>query len=194
MFEQYDNLFLQKQPILKLGKRYYIFSNDQILGTIEESKDTIYDLKNQLLSLTSLSNLVSLVINVLDPIGNILGTIKKRRGYYNDFQCYLPDDEKPTIIKPELKIKSSKITVSDENGHELVVANSGYGATDFTVIDHQTTQVIATIKRRSKVYHTVKENLLHDDGYYITKQPLDPLLTLSLIAMVIIIDMYYFNH
>ena len=48
MFEQYDNLFLQKQPILKLGKRYYIFSNDQILGTIEESKDTIYDLKNQL--------------------------------------------------------------------------------------------------------------------------------------------------
>lgn len=77
------------------------------------------------------------------------------------------------------------------DGDELAKATSGFRATDFSIEDSQTKQTNSSIKRRSKIYETIKENLLHVDGYYIDNHDLDDRMTLALITMGIILDMYY---
>lgn len=194
MFKQYNRLFLQKNPSFKnRGKMYTLSSNKKIIGTIEEQSDTIRNVWNQLLKFTPFSNTVSLHLNVLNEQGDIVGTIRKAKGYYNDFHLYSLDGEPIATIKPTIKIKSSTIFVTDMNDKYRVKAVSGYGATDFSVIDCQSQTQISSIKRRSRVYETVKDNLLNDDGYYIENNKLEDLTILSLITMGIIIDMYYFD-
>lgn len=89
MIDQSSTLFLQRKPTIKrLGKLYNILSDHKFVGTVEETNDTVHNLGNQLLKLTPFFNTVSIHLNVFDLHGNILGTIKKKKGYYNDFQCY----------------------------------------------------------------------------------------------------------
>lgn len=194
MFKQYDRLFLQKDPSFKnRGKMYNIISNEKVIGKIEEQPDTINHFWNQLLKFTHFSNTVSLHLNVLDEQATIQGIMKKKKGYYNDFHLYSKDGEPLATIKPTIKVKSSTLSVIDMNGKVLIEAVSGYGATDFSVIDCESQKQISSIKRRSLVYETVKDNFLNDDGYYIDHNDLDDLTTLSLMTMGIIIDMYYFD-
>lgn len=194
MFHTYTSLYLQKSPSLKnRGKTYNLISNKRVIGSIVETDETSNNIWNQLLTFTRFSNVRSLHLNVVDHESNLLGIIKKQKGYYNDFHVYSKEGLLLAIIKPSLKIKSSKMVVNDINGNKLIEAVSGYGATNFSVVDGQSNEQISTIKRRSLVFETVKENFLNDDGYYIENNNLDDLITLSLIAMGIILEVYYFS-
>src|SRR5690625_4538999 len=114
MFKPYNRLFLQKNPSFKnRGKMYTLTSNKKIIGRIEEQADTVNNLWNQLLKFTHFSNTVSLHLNILDEQANLRGIIKKKKGYYNDFQLYSRDHTPLATIKPNLKVKSSTITVTD---------------------------------------------------------------------------------
>jgi hypothetical protein len=91
-------------------------------------------------------------------------------------------------------VNSPRLTVYDVNGMKIIEATGGYGATDFQVIDQQEGRLVSTIKRRSMVYSTVKENLVNDDGYYIDCTAGEGVFIFYLIAMGIVVDYYFFQH
>ncbi|MBP3953650.1 hypothetical protein [Bacillus suaedae] len=91
-------------------------------------------------------------------------------------------------------MKSPTLTVISPNGDELIKANSGYGATDFSFVDRKTNEQFSTIKKRSLAYDNIKENLVNHDGYHIDNTNHDSLTSLALIAMSIMVDIYFFNN
>jgi hypothetical protein len=86
------------------------------------------------------------------------------------------------------------MTVISPNGVELIKANGGCGATNFSVIDAKTNEQFSFIKKRSLVYNSIKENMVYHEGYYIDNSNQDCLPSLALMAMSIMVDMYFFNN
>lgn len=193
MFEQFTSIFLQKKASFKTQKVYNITSGNNLIGTIEETSESTKNLGNTLLELIGLFNIVSLDMKVCDVEGEVFGRIKKAKGFYNDFQLFSADGKHLVTIKSNLKLNSSSMTVIDHQGQEIVKAIGGYGATDFIITDCQNDKEISSLKRRSYIYKSVKENLLNDDGYYIDNNELESTVLLSLLAMGVILDMYYFK-
>ncbi|TXC92888.1 hypothetical protein FS935_01465 [Metabacillus litoralis] len=73
-------------------------------------------------------------------------------------------------------------------------ANGGYGASDFSVVYSKSNEKISTLKKRSLVNNTLTENLLSQDGYYISNFNQDCLTSLAVITMSIMVDIYFFNN
>lgn len=132
-------------------------------------------------------------MKVFDEDGKVLGRIKKAKGFYNDFLLLSEDGKQLATIKPKLKLKSSSMSLIDIDGQEIIKAVGGYGATDFIITDCRSNKQISTLKRRSYIYKTVRENFLNDDGYYIDNTDLERTVTFSLLAMGVILDVYYFD-
>ncbi|WP_456276663.1 hypothetical protein [Bacillus sp. AK128] len=194
MFEQHNEIYLKKETLYNSqGKRYSISSNRKVIGTIEETS-TSKNIGNYFLKLLTLFSAVSLELRLLDHKDNKLGTITKEKGFNKDFLLYSEKGEHVATIKPSVKIKSPAFTVYDENGNNIIKVIGRYGATDFSVIDCRTEKQISTVKRRSLVYTTIKENLLNDDGYYIDNSAQESLTTFSLLAIGIMSDLYFFQN
>lgn len=195
MFDQYNEIFVQNDTRLKsLGRIYSITSDKKFIGTIEESPESTKNLANQLLKLISFYSAVSIELTILDKDANVLGIIKKEKGFYKDFSLFNQNGQQLATIKSSVKVKSPSLTVVDKNENPIIHAVGGYGATDFKITEEKSNQQISSIKRRSVVYQTIKENLLNDDGYYIDNTNPNKLTTLALIAMAIVIDIYFFNN
>lgn len=192
MFDEYNTIYI-KQDMRLQGRKFSLLSDKKVIGTMEESLESTKDVGNQLLKLITLYHFTSLQLHVLDQEENVLGIIKKDKGYYKDFMLYSKEEEYLATIKPIVKVKSPMMTVIDANNEEIIKAIGGFGATDFSVIDCKTEKQISTIKRRSLIYETVKDNFLNDDGYYIENVEQNSLITLSLLAMGVILDLYFFN-
>lgn len=192
MFDEYNTIYI-KQDMRLQGRKFSLLSDKKVIGTMEESLESTKDVGNQLLKLITLYHFTSLQLHVLDQEENVLGIIKKDKGYYKDFMLYSKEEEYLATIKPIVKVKSPMMTVIDANNEEIIKAIGGFGATDFSVIDCKTENQISTIKRRSLIYETVKDNFLNDDGYYIENVEHNSLITLSLLAMGVILDLYFFN-
>ncbi|UOR12842.1 hypothetical protein [Halobacillus amylolyticus] len=194
MFEKYNEIYLKKDTYLKSqGRIYSLTSTNKMIGTIEETLESTKNIVNQLLNLITLFSVTSLELNVMDNKAKVLGTIKKEKGFYKDFLLFSSNGEHMATIKPTIKIKSPLMNVIDVNENNLIKAVGVYGATDFSVIDCRTNKQISTIKRRSLVSTTIKENLLNDDGYYIDNTNQDSLTSFALIAMSLIVDIYFFH-
>lgn len=196
MFEQDgDEIFLQKDSLLNSqGRIYSLRSNNKNIGSIEETSESTKDMGNQLLKLISLYNVAGINLNVLDKKAKIVGVINKEKGFYKDFKLYSNEKKHLATVKPIVKIKSPTMTVVSPMGEELIKASGGYGATDFSVINWKYNELSSTIKKRSLVYHTIKDNLVNNDGYYIDNKNQDSLTILALLAMSIIVDVYFFNN
>lgn len=192
MFDEHDTIFLQKDTHLSMRKIYNIISNQQIIGTVEETKASANHVGNQLLGLVGLTSVVSYEFHMLDRGENLLGTLKKKKGFYNDFQLFSNKGKHVATIKSNVKVKNPSLTVVDQDGNSFMKALGGYGATDFTIINSNK-EPISTIKRRSLVYETTRESIVHDDGYYIDITEQDSLVTSSLIAVGLVIDLYFFR-
>lgn len=171
---------------------YAITSNQKMIGTIEETPTSSKNIGNHLLKLLSLSTVAGVELRVLDGKANVVGTIKKEKGFYKEFLLISSTNQLLATIKPTVRVKSPSITVIDGYGNTLIHAIGRNGATDFSVTDTRTNKHISTIRRRSLVYKTVKENLLNDDGYFIDHTNQENFITLCLLAIGITIDMNFF--
>lgn len=192
MFHEHKTIFLQKDTHLRMRKIYHITSNKHKIGTVEETNESAKNLGNQLLTLLSLYSVVSYEFKALDRGENLLGIIKKEKGFYKDFLLFTKEGEHVATVKPTVKVKSPSITVVDQNGNPFLKAQGGYGATDFSITD-KNNESISTLKRRSLVYDTARESIVNDDGYYIDIVEQDNIVTFSLIAIGLVIDLYFFG-
>jgi hypothetical protein len=193
MFDQQKEIYLIKET-LSIRKRYSITSDKKVVGTVEETTESAGNLGNQLLKLISLYSAASLELTLLDEKENKLGVLRKGKGFYKDFLLYSEKDDYVATITAEVKVKAPKLTVYDVNGKKIIEAIGGYGATDFRIMDLTKDRQLSSIKRRSMVYSTVKENLLNDDGYFIDITTKESLLTFFFIVMGIMIDNYFFQN
>ncbi|UOQ46961.1 hypothetical protein MUN88_12765 [Gracilibacillus caseinilyticus] len=195
MFDQYDEISVQRDTRIQFrGRLYSIQTNQTIIGTIEETQSSAKNAGNQLLKLLSLHSVISLEFTVRDANKEVLGMVKKGKGFSYDLALYSTLGDQLATIKSEVKWKSPSMTVIDQNNNKILHAVGGYGGTDFKITDCSSNQPISSIRRRSFVYASIKENLLNDDAYFLYKTNLDFLTTLSLIAMTIAIDIYYFSN
>ncbi|OIU68569.1 hypothetical protein [Rossellomorea aquimaris] len=193
MFEQNNQIFLQKDTV-SIRKKYTISSDKKIIGTVEETMESSKNIGRQLLNLIGLNSAASIEMKLMDEKENTIGIIKKKPGFYKDFLLYSEHGDHLATITSEVKVNSPRLTVYDVNGMKIIEATGGYGATDFQVIDQQEGRLVSTIKRRSMVYSTVKENLINDDGYYIDCTAAEGVFNFYLIAMGIVVDYYFFQH
>lgn len=200
MFKEFSKFYLQKvESLKKQGLVYSINSNGKIIGTLQETNNSSKQIRNQLIKLISLFLLTipkriileNLDLELLDEEGIMLGTIKKEVGFYKDLILYSKNGEHIATVKSTVKVKSLSITVIDANGNNFIKAMGRYGATDFTVSDSSTSKQVSSIRKRSLVYETIKENLINNDVYHIENSYHKEELTLALIGIVVAIDIYF---
>jgi hypothetical protein len=193
MFEQHNQLFLQRETV-SIKQKYIISTNKKIIGTVEETMESSKNIGRQLLKLVSLNSVASIELKLMNGKENTLGIIKKKHGFYKDFLLYSDHGGHVATITSEVKVNSPRLTVYDINGVKIIEAKGGYGAIDFKVMDHTKGRTISTIKRRSMIYTSVKENLLNDDGYFIDITAKEDFIIFSLIAVGVVVDYYFFQH
>jgi len=195
MFNEFSQIYLKKDVLLKSkGRMYSIHSSNKLIGTIEETLESTKNLRNQILKLFTLYSAASLELKILNKKANLIGTIKKERGFYKDFKLFSPSGNQIATIQPTVKMKSSTFAVKDVNGIIIYKAVGNYGTTDFSIIDCKTNKQISTIKRSSFDYSKIIENLQNNDGYLIDNINKEESLTLSLLAMCIMVDIYIFHN
>ena len=193
MFESYNKIYLQKETNFKrIGRSYSLTHERKLIGTVKETATSAKNIGNVILEVLPINKLVSLELQILDSSENILGTIRKEKGFHNEFQVFSETNQPVATIQPTIKVREPKITVLDENGDKIMEALGGYGGIDFTVTNSKTEEEIGTVNRRSLLYSTVKETLTNDDGYYIEYK--DNSIAPTLIAIGIVIDFHMFER
>ncbi|MGD6967537.1 hypothetical protein ACQCVP_13990 [Rossellomorea vietnamensis] len=194
MFDQ-NKIYLQKESMLKSqGRKYSLTTNDKVIGRIEETLESRKNLGNQAFKFLGLYNAAGIDLSIVDNNENIIGMIKKEKGFYKNFKIFSRDKVFLAEINSLVKIKSPQMTVISRDGEELVRASGGFGATDFSIIDLKTNEAFSSIKRRSLVYSSIKDNLVKHDGFYIDTSNADSFRSLALLAMSIMVDIYFFNN
>lgn len=194
MFDQ-NKIYLQKDSMLKSqGRKYSLTSNDKVIGRIKETLESKKNSGNQTFKFLGLYNAAGFDLTIVDNKENIIGIIKKEKGFYKNFKIFSRDKEFLAEIDSLVKIKSPQMKVISRDGEELILASGGYGATDFSIIDLKTKESFSSIKRRSLVYSSIKDNLVKHDGFYIDNSNGDSFRTLALLAMSIMVDIYFFNN
>jgi len=200
MFSEYTKIYIQKdESIKKTGLVYTIHSNGKVIGTLQETEKYSKRVGDRFLKLFSLFFLATpkrmiiekLELQLVDEEGKLFGSIEKEIGFDKDLILYSKSGEQIATVKSNVKMKSPSITVVDETGNELLQAKSSYGATDFLVRQSLTNKHVSSIRKRSLVYETIKENLLNNDVYHIENRDLDERITFSLIAMGVAMDIYF---
>ena len=200
MIKGYSNVYLQKiEGVNKQGLIYSINSDSKTIGKLQESKNSSKKAGNQMIKLASLIFLAiperiileSLEFDLLDAEEKIVGSIKKEIGFYKDIMIYAKNGEHIASVKSISKAKSPSIKVIDANGNELLTAIGSYDALDFTVNDSKTNELITSIKKRSIMYETMKENFLNNDVYHIENSNHKEDVLFKLIGLVVAIDTHF---
>jgi hypothetical protein len=195
LFDQHAEIILQRDTQFRdERKKYYLTANTKkVIGTIEETMTTYKNLGNRLLKLFSLYTVASLELKVMDTHENVLGVIKKEKGSYNDFLLYAKNGDQLATISADVKVKSPSITVKDADGNEVLKVIGENQSTSFQVYDCITDKQISSLKRKSISKRSVKDNLLKDiDVWSIDHSNKEDIVTLSLLAIGIILEIYFF--
>ncbi|MGG1686000.1 hypothetical protein [Pseudalkalibacillus sp. NRS-1564] len=169
------------------GLLYTVLSNKKGIGSIEEiPSDSPW---NWFLKVFTLRQAVSRELHLHLPNGPNT-SIDKDRGYYKDIFLYSASELIGTI-KSEVKVKSPKMTVVDTRGSTIMQALGKYGATDFSVYGVESVHRVGTIKKRSAVYQSMKDNLLNEDHYFLDVRHLSYEEKVVMIGMTLALDLYY---
>ncbi|MDO6654869.1 hypothetical protein [Anaerobacillus sp. 1_MG-2023] len=169
------------------GLLYTVLSNKKGIGSIEEipSKSPW----NWLLKFLTLRQAVSREVHIrCDNEPDLL--LYKSRGYYKDIFLYSASELIGTI-QPEVKVKSPKMTVFDKKGRAILKALGKFGATDFSVYSDESVKCVGTIKKRSAVYQSMKDNLLKEDHYFLDIRHLSYEEKVVMIGMTLALDLYF---
>lgn len=188
MLSESNNFYIQKSAgFRKHEKIYSIVSDQEEIGNLRKTHES--SIKQRVVSLFSpllLSGtsvvIKGFVLELLDREDNLLGKIEKRVGLENDLSLYDRNDAHIATVQPTVKVKAPAIHLIDKKGKVLLHAKGRSGAADFTVANGKNKQV-SSIKKRSLIYPTVKENLLHHDVYHIDNSNREDIITFGLIGI-----------
>ena len=192
MFDNYSAIEIRRETFSTgTGMVYTILSNKRGIGTIEEKASSNKDIWNRLLKLLTLKSAVSLNLKLdAEATGDEEIELRKVRGFYKDIYLHSASKHIATI-KPTVKVNSPVITVEDPDGSIMFKASGQYGATDFSVADGKTNQKVTSIRKRSSVYNSMKENLLNEDRYYVDIRHLSYESILIMIGTIVTLDFYF---
>ena len=194
MFKEYTQFYIQNiQSFKNRGLAYSINSNRKRIGTVQETEESFNNTGNQLIRLTTSFisariNAERLHLEVADEEGTRMGSIRKEFGLEKDLILFDQDGSQLATVISTVKMKSPALTVLDSQGNEYLNAAGTYGATDFTVADNNG-KLVSSIKKRSLVYETIKDNLLNNDVYHIDNSNHE--VTFGLIGIAVAIDLYF---
>ena len=194
MFKEYTQIYIQNiQGFKNKGFAYSINTNRKRIGTVQETEESFKNTGNQLIKLatsfmSARMNAERLHLEVADEEGTRMGSIRKDFGLEKDLILYDQDGSHLATVISTVKMKAPALTVLDGLGNEYLNAAGMYGATDFTVADSNG-KLVSSIKKRSLVYETIKDNLLNNDVYHIDNSNHE--VTFELIGIAIAIDLYF---
>ena len=194
MFDEYTQIYIQNSQSFKnRGLVYSINSNINQIGPVQETEESLENYGNRLIKLATsfISSKITpekLHLEITDKEGMRMGSIRKEFGLEKDLLLFGQDGSHMLTVISTVKIKSPALTVLDGLGNECLNAAGTYGATDFIVSDSRGKQV-SSIKKRSLVYETMKENLLNNDVYHIDNSNHE--ITFGLIGIAVAIDLYF---
>ncbi|TFB22868.1 hypothetical protein E3U55_06415 [Filobacillus milosensis] len=194
MFDSTNEMFLQLNSSFKNpGRKYVILTNREEIGSIQNMKGTSINLGNILLNLIGWHSGISLNYELVNEQNELLGYLRKQMGIRSkDLHLFRADQSWVASVRTHAKLKDPSISVMGANDEELIKCEWRTSGIDYSLTDVKNNQPIGTIRKRSMVYESVKENLMNADGYYI------PVLneaekTLMMIGIGISIDLYYSN-
>ena len=194
MFKEYTQFYIQNiQSFKRRGLAYSINSSRGQIGTVQETEESLNNAGNQLVKLatsfiSSRMTVERLHLEVTDQEGKRVCSIRKELGLDKDLLLFDQDSSHLATVKSTPKVKKPSVQVLDAKGHVYLNAEGTYGATDFTVADSNR-KLVSSIKKRSLVYETIKENLLNNDVYHIDNSHHE--MTFGLIGIAVAIDLYF---
>ncbi|KAB8128273.1 hypothetical protein F9U64_16375 [Gracilibacillus oryzae] len=195
MFEQFDQLVLQREPSLKTFKKsYHIMADREIIGKLEEHDNTARDWFNHIILLTSMHHVPSILMELKDAENNVQAIIKKERGFNQSFQLFLKNGSLVATIEIKDGFHSPKIYIKNGNNNDWLEAAGRNGAIDFSVVTKEDNENVSSISRRSLIYEKVKDNLINDEGYFIDTKTHDPMTAVTLLSLAFIIDFHFFHY
>lgn len=199
MLNTYKQFYIQKKDGIKYpGLHFNLNANETVIGTIQENEAYAKKAKNHFWKLISslLLNapkrivIESLRLDILDIEDTLLGYIHKGVGLNKDLLVHNAAGEHIATVQSNVKMKAPSIQILNASGDSILHATSSYGATDFTITT--ASEFVATIKKRSLVYETIKDTLFNYDVYHVHQPNQDATLTLILIATTVAIDLHFF--
>ena len=178
---------------------YSIVSDGQTIGKLRESKYPEKKAENILVKLVSLYFLSftgrmiveRIEMEVLDDKGILVGKIIKEMGFYKDLLLYSQNGIHIATVKTTAKGKAPTIKVADATGNGTLHAVGSFDAIDFTVSESSTSKGVSSIKKRSLIYDTVKENFSKHDVYHIENSCDENDILFELIGIAAAIDIHF---
>ena len=174
VIKRYSKCYIQKAANQR-ELVYSIVSDGQTIGELRESKYPEKKAGNMLVKLASLFFLSftgrmiveRLEMEVLDDKGILVGKVIKEMGFYKDLLLYSQNGEHIATVKTTVKGKAPTVKVTNTTGNDTLHAVGSFDAIDFIVSESSGSKGTSSIKKRSLVYDTVKENFSKHDVYHI---------------------------
>lgn len=197
MFSE-PTFYLQRDEKVKQGFVYSIKNGDQLIGSIREMTSSREKVSNKLIQFLRIftpysanSTVVeSLDLKLLDKENNRLGIITKGAGFDKDLYLRTGEGEHIATVKLTTQLKSASISVTDQDGVPLLNTTDSPFSLNFTITDCSTNEHIATIKKRSLIYESIRENFLKNDVYHVSNNSNKSKVTYALIGMALAVDLY----
>ena len=200
MLHQVNQFYIQKNEGSKYtGLHYSIVTNDTIIATIEDQKAHAQKGHNIFLKFFSQVFLAvpkrliieSVIFEIKQLDGTIVGMIHKAAGMNKPLIVYDNSGHILCTIHSIVKMKAPTIKVQHREGHDLFIATSSYGATNFSIKEQTANTHAASIQKKSLVYETVKEAFFNNDIYTVHNNKADLTTNIICIAITIAIDLYF---
>lgn len=186
MFNQYGEIFLEPKGISK----YVILVNKNKIGKIQRRKGGPLHLQNIFYLLFSHYSGVAIDVELVNDHDEVQGYIRKESGIRSkDFHLFSPNKDHLGFIQYDWSLKDMTLTAVGPDGKAVLELNGSGSDIDFQVIDCELNNPIASIRKRSLVYETVKENLSSGEGYYIRMFE-DEVKSFMMIALGFAVDFY----
>ncbi|MGP4070332.1 hypothetical protein [Halobacillus sp. B29] len=193
--------YLQKDESYKSkgSMTYSIVSKEKEIGRVAETDKGSSSLGNNLLKILSSLflnikgiNLEAFDLSLLDQDGYLIASIRKKAGFFADFNVYTKFGKHLATIQYSTRKNSPTISVIGPDGKDQFLAWIQSNLIDFSIEDKQTGEEFSTIQKRSLVHSTIRENLTSNDAFFVNNNQLNQNVNTKLISIVVALDMYYY--
>ncbi|GEL77835.1 hypothetical protein [Tenuibacillus multivorans] len=182
----YGEIFLQRTG----GGKYSILVNKEVVGCVRKIQDAPLHLQNILYLLFNYSIGRAMDVELVDEHDQVLGYIRKQSGIRaKDFHLFSENKKYLASIQYSFGVNKTSLKAVRPNGEIVLETTESGTALDFQVMDCEIDRPVASIRKRSLVYKSVKENMLNHDGYYITLID-DDVKSFMLIGIGLVMDFY----
>ncbi|RPF53330.1 hypothetical protein [Aquisalibacillus elongatus] len=184
MFSTNSEVFIQPVGINK----HNILNGKEPIGEIRKRSDAPVHIQNTIYALISLHTCKAVDVEIVDHEKGVVGYIRKSSGLRaKKFHLFKGDQTYVGSVESGLSVKNIKTLDKNEQPlYKLEVSSSGI---DYNILEFESNQGVASIRKRSIVYESIKDNLYNADGYYITI-PEDPVKALHFIGICFTIGFY----